>query len=325
MRYEIAPLYCRPWTINGMTPKLIESHYENNYGGAVTRLNAISEELEALDPSTTPAHVIRRLKQDETAALNSVALHELYFASLGGDGRAVPEMMASALARDFGSVDRWRREFIALAEALDGGAGWVLLTWLPRAGRLINQTISEGGQAVAGGITVLALDMYEHAYHLDFGANAVAYVATFMRNIAWNAVQDRYEDAITVKPPRPLQQKEFGDLPAISVEEVKAMLDSGTPVQLIDTRPRHYSSRAQDIVAGAVWRDPERVDEWIGALSKSAPVVTFCVYGFHIGCQTATTLRQAGFDARYMAGGHFAWKAVKGPVKLFAADAPPEA
>lgn len=325
MRYEIAPLFCRPWTINGITPKLIESHYENNYGGAFTRLNAISDELEALDPATTPAHVIRRLKQDEMAALNSVALHELYFASLGGDGRAVPDVLASALARDFGSVDRWRREFIALAEALDAGAGWVLLTWLPRAGRLINQTISEGSQAVAGGITVLALDMFEHAYHLDFGANAAAYVATFMRNIAWNAVQDRYEDAVTVKPMRPLQQKEFGDLPAITVEEVRAMLDSGTPVQLIDTRPRHYSSRAQDIVAGAVWRDPERVEEWIGALSKSAPVVTFCVYGFHIGCQTATTLRNAGFDARYMAGGHFAWKAIKGPVKLFEADAPLQA
>jgi Fe-Mn family superoxide dismutase len=95
------------------------------------------------------------------------------------------------------------------------------------------------------------------------------------------------------------------------------MLQSGEPVQVIDTRPRHYTSRAQDIVEGAVWRDPERVDEWIGELSKTTPVVTFCVYGFHIGCQTAAALRKAGFDARYMAGGHYAWKAAKGPVKLF--------
>ena len=106
MRYQIAPLFCRPWTLLGIAPRLIESHYENNYGGAFTRLNAISEELAALDPATTPAHVIRRLKQDEAAALNSLALHELYFASLGGDGRAVPELMANALARDFGAVDR---------------------------------------------------------------------------------------------------------------------------------------------------------------------------------------------------------------------------
>jgi Fe-Mn family superoxide dismutase len=317
MRYQIAPLYCRPWTLNGMTPRLIESHYENNYGGAVTRLNAISEELEALDPVTAPAHVIRRLKQDEMAALNSMALHELYFASMGGDGRAVPDVMASALSRDFGSVDRWRREFIALANALDSGSGWVLLTWLPQAGRLINQSICEGSQAIAGGITLLALDMYEHAYHLDFGPNSTAYVATFMRNIDWSAVQGRYDDALAVKPPRPLEQKQFGDLPSITVEEVKAMLDAGTPVQVLDTRPRHYTSRAQDIMAGAVWRDPERVDEWIGQLSKTEPVVTFCVYGFHVGCEAAVTLRKAGFDARYMAGGHFAWKAIKGPVKLF--------
>jgi superoxide dismutase, Fe-Mn family len=322
MRYQIAPLFCRPWTLLGITPRLIESHYENNYGGAFTRLNAISEELEALDPATRPAHVIRRLKQDEAAALNSLALHELYFASLGGDGRAVPEVMANALARDFGSVDRWRREFVALANSLDGGSGWVLLSWLPRAGRLVNQSISDGSQAVAGAITVLALDMYEHAYHLDFGANTVAYVAAFMRNIDWSAVQGRYEDAVGVKPPRPLEQKQFGDLPSVTVDEVKAMLDSGTPVQIIDTRPRHSSTRAQDMMEGAVWRDPDRVDEGSSELSKTAPVVTFCVYGFHVGCQTAATLRKAGFDARYMAGGHFAWKAIKGPVKLFESTTP---
>jgi Fe-Mn family superoxide dismutase len=159
--------------------------------------------------------------------------------------------------------------------------------------------------------------MFEHAYHIDFGANAAAYIATFMRNIEWSAVQGRYEDALTVPPPRKLVQKQFDGVPAISVEEVAAMLEAGTPVQIIDARPRHYTTKSQDIMAGAVWRDPERLDEWIGELSKTEPVVTYCVYGFHIGCETAITLRNAGFDARYMAGGHYAWKAIKGPVKLF--------
>ncbi len=118
MRYQLAPLYCRPWTLNGMSPRLIESHYENNYGGALARLNAITEELEALDPATTSADTMSRLKRDESTALNSTLLHELYFASLGGDGRAVPAMMAEALVRDFGSVDRWRQEFMSLANAL---------------------------------------------------------------------------------------------------------------------------------------------------------------------------------------------------------------
>jgi superoxide dismutase, Fe-Mn family len=318
MQYRLAPLFCRPWTLNGITPRLIESHYETNYGDALRRLNAVSEELAALDPGATPIETINRLKRDETAALNSTLLHELYFASLGGDGRAVPETMATAFARDFGSVDRWRREFMALAGALAGGSGWVLLTWLPRDKRLTNQSGTDHSQSIAGGIPILALDMYEHAYHIDFGSNATAYIAAFMRNIDWSAVQGRYEDATTVAPPRPLEQKQFADTPAISVEEVQAMIDAGTPVQIIDARPRHYSTRAQDIMEGAVWRDPERVDDWIGELDKERPVVTYCVYGFHVGCETAITLRKAGFDARYMAGGHYGWKAAGGKVRRFA-------
>jgi superoxide dismutase, Fe-Mn family len=317
MRYEIAPLFCRPWTLNGISPRLIESHYEHNYGSAVNRLNALAKELEALD-AATPAHVVARLKREEAAALNSRLLHELYFASLGGDGRVVPDTMARAIERDFGSVDRWRREFIALANSLAGGSGWVLLSYVPRDARLINHPAYDDCQTIAGAVSILALDMYEHAYHLEFGANAAAYIASFMRNIEWSAVKARYHDAVEVKPPTPLEQKQFADLPRVTVEEVSAMLSSGEKVQIIDTRPKHYATKAHEIMEGAVWRDPERVDDWIGELSKTEPVVTFCVYGFHVGCETAATLRQAGFDARYMAGGHYAWKAIKGPVKLLA-------
>src|SRR5690242_19353319 len=120
MQYKLAPLYCRPWTLNGMTPRLIESHYEGNDDSALRRLNAITAELEALDPATAPAGAINRLKRDQALVLNSTLLHELYFASLGGDGRTVPEPLASALARDFGSVDRWRKEFVALAHGMAG-------------------------------------------------------------------------------------------------------------------------------------------------------------------------------------------------------------
>jgi Fe-Mn family superoxide dismutase len=193
----------------------------------------------------------------------------------------------------------------------------VLLSYLPRDRRLVNHTGADHDGAVAGATPILALDMYEHAYQLEFGANAAAYVAAFMRNIDWAAVLARYQDAVQVAPPRPLEQKEFGDVPAVTVDEVREMLAAGTPVQVIDTRPRHYSSRAHEIVEGAVWRDPECLEEWIGELSKTEPVVTFCVYGFHIGCQAAAALRQAGFDARYMVGGHFAWRAAKGPTRLF--------
>ena len=315
MRYQLKQIYCRPWLLLGLSAKLIESHYENNYGGALRRLNAITEQLEALDFAKAPGYVINGLKREELIALNSTLLHELYFASLGGDGKPT-KALAEALTRDFGSVDRWRSEFVAMGNALAGGSGWVLLVYVPRDRRLVNQYASDHSQALAGGIPILALDMYEHAYHIDFGANAKAYVDAFMRNIDCKAVEERYEDASKVEPPRPLVQKEFGDLPGVAVEEVKAMLDAGSPVQFIDARPKHSVSREQDIIEGATWRDPERVREWMGELSKSDPVVVFCVYGFHVGCRTAVALREAGFDAKYMKGGHSAWKAIRGPIKM---------
>ena len=113
-------------------------------------------------------------------------------------------------------------------------------------------------------------------------------------------------------------QQEFSDLPGVGVEEVKAMLDSGMPLQLVDVRPRFYVSRTQDIADGATWRDPERVEEWIGELSVSEPVIVYCAYGFHVGCGTTAKLREAGFDAKYMKPGHSGWKALGAPIKLHA-------
>ena len=315
MRYQIAPLFCRPWTINGMTPRQIESHYENNYGGAVRRLNAITQQLDALDFATAPGYVVNGLKREELVAMNSMVLHELYFASMGGDGQPTKDMK-EVLAKDFGSLDRWRGEFRAMGYALGGGSGWVLLTYVPREGRLVNQYASEHSQAIAGGVPILALDMYEHSYHLDFGANARAYVDTFMRNLDWPALFQRYQDARNVQPPRPLEQPEFGDIPGVDVEEVKAMMAAGQKVRVIDVRPRHFVSRQQEIADGIEWRDPEQLQNWMGELSKSEPVVVYCAYGFHIGCKTAIALRDAGFDARFMKGGHSAWKAIGAPTKM---------
>ena len=315
MAYQLKPIHCRPWTLHYLSIKLIESHYENNYGGALRRLNAIAEQLESLDWAKTPGYVINGLKREELIALNSTLLHELYFACLGGEGGPPPEAMASVLARDFGSVRRWREEFVAMGNALSGGSGWVLLTYLPRDRRLINQYASDHSQAVAGGIPILALDMYEHAYHMDFGANAKAYVAAYMRNLDWSAAQERYEDAVKTEAPRPLVQPEFGDVPAVGVQEVKAMLDTGKPVQVIDARPPVSIASSPDVVQGATWRDPDRVKEWASELSKSDPVVVYCAYGFHVGCQMAIALRDLGFDAKFMEGGHSAWKAIGASMK----------
>ncbi|HEY7518487.1 MAG TPA: Fe-Mn family superoxide dismutase [Methylomirabilota bacterium] len=315
MRYQLKQIYCRPWLLSGLSLKLMESHYENNYGGAVRRLNAITEQLESLDWAKTPGHVVNGLKREELIALNSTLLHELYFASLGGEGRPT-RAMAEALTRDFGSVQNWRTQFSAMGYALGGGSGWVLLSWVPRDGRLINQYASDHSQSIAGAIPILALDMYEHAYHIDFGANVRGYVDTFLRNVDWQAVDGRFEDATKALPPRPLVQPEFGDVPGVGVEEVRALLAEGK-VQLVDTRPKHFVSRDKDIAEGVEWRDPERVQEWMGELSKEKPVVVYCAYGFHVGCRTAVVLREAGFDAKYMNVGHSGWRAVGAPVKMY--------
>jgi len=329
MRYPITPIYCLPSLLQGLSTRLIESHYENNYGGALRRLNAISEKLESLDFAKTPPYVVNGLKRDELTALNSTLLHELYFASLGGAAANTargnfcdakpPAGFADVFARDFQSADRWHDEFVAMANGLAGGSGWVLLVYVPRDGRLINQYASDHSQAVAGGIPILALDMYEHAYHIDFGSNAKAYIDAFMRNVDWKAVQGRYEDAAKVEPPRPLVQPEFGAVEGVGPDEVKAMIDAGRPLQIIDARPRHFVSRQQDIMEGAQWRDPDRVQDWSAELSKSEPVVVFCAYGFHVGCKTAIALKDAGFDAKYMKGGHSAWKAIGGATKMVGA------
>ncbi|MFL5265976.1 MAG: Fe-Mn family superoxide dismutase, partial [Stellaceae bacterium] len=118
--------------------RLITSHYENNYGGAVNRLNAITAQLAELDFSSTPGFVINGLKREELIAGKSMILHELFFASLGDESAPEGELR-DALARDFGSIDRWRGEFSAVGKAQGGGSGWVLLTWSPRDQKLINQ------------------------------------------------------------------------------------------------------------------------------------------------------------------------------------------
>ena len=107
MTYEMKPLSCNPAKLKGFSEKLIVSHYENNYSGAVKRLNAITAQLESLDFSTAPVFVINGLKREELIASNSMILHELYFDSLGAESQPDGDLR-DALARDFGSVEKWQ-------------------------------------------------------------------------------------------------------------------------------------------------------------------------------------------------------------------------
>jgi len=184
MTYNVRPLSCDPKKLKGLSEKLIVSHWENNYGGAVKRLNAITAQLASVDFATAPVFVINGLKREELIATNSMILHELYFDGLG-DGGAPDTALREALARDFGSQDRWRTEFLAMGKAMGGGSGWVLLTYSHRDRRLVNQWAADHTHSMAGGTPILALDMYEHSYHIDYGAAAAKYVDAFMDNINW--------------------------------------------------------------------------------------------------------------------------------------------
>jgi Fe-Mn family superoxide dismutase len=196
MPYEMKPLSCDPTKLKGLSEKLIISHYENNYGGAVKRLNAIAAQWEALDVANAPVFVINGLKREELIATNSMILHELYFDSLGAEH--LPEQaLRNAIELDFGSFERWQAEFSAMGKAQGGGAGWVLLTYSARAKRLVNQWAVDHAHTLAGGAPILALDMYEHSYHMDYGAKAAAYVDAFMQNINWANVARLYEECAT--------------------------------------------------------------------------------------------------------------------------------
>jgi Fe-Mn family superoxide dismutase len=184
MSYAMKSLSCDPARIKGMSERLITSHYENNYGGAVKRLNVIEEQLAELDYAKAPVFVINGLKREQLVAMNSMILHELFFDGLGEEGEPA-SALKDALARDFGSSERWRSEFVAMGKALGGGSGWVLLTWSPRDRKLVNQWASDHCHTLAGAAPILALDMYEHSYHMDFGAKAATYVETFMQAIRW--------------------------------------------------------------------------------------------------------------------------------------------
>ncbi len=292
MDARIHPLPFEPATLSGLSSKLLTSHHQNNYGGAVKRLNAIRAQLAATPFGSALGFQLNGLKREELIATNSMLLHELYFASLGSDGVTTEPAWTMALEANFGSAERWREEFVACAKALGGGSGWVLLAFQPREGTLVNQWAADHTHAVAGGVPILALDMYEHAYHMDYGAAAGAYVDAFMANIAWDGVYARYQAAVQAA------SEPFAAAP----DEVAGKL-------LLDVRRAEVYAQAAQLIDGARWRDPAQVAQWSGELPAGRELVVYCVYGHEVGRATALRLRAAGVDARFLRGGIDGWQA----------------
>ena len=188
------PLPFDPAAVPGLSAKLLTSHHDNNYVGAVKRLGSIRGEFAKLDLATAPGFAINGLKREELIAWNSMILHEIYFSGLGTPSR--PGMpLARAIERDFGSMARWQTEFSGMGKALGGGSGWVMLTWSSHDRRLVNTWAADHTMTLAGGTPILVLDMYEHAYAMDFGAKAAAYVDAVMAATNWAAADARFAKA----------------------------------------------------------------------------------------------------------------------------------
>ena len=207
MTYPAKPLSIDPKSINGISEKVLVSHYENNYVGAVKRLNAIGTQLAELDFAKAPNFLVNGLKREELIAANSMILHEIYFDGLGGGGTP-KNPLVEAITRDFGSLDRWRAEFSAMGKAQGGGSGWVILAYSPRDKRLVNQWAADHTTTLAGGRPVLVLDMYEHAYHMDYGAAAAKYVDAYMEAIRW----DNADEALRTVPRRAERARGIGNV-----------------------------------------------------------------------------------------------------------------
>jgi Fe-Mn family superoxide dismutase len=299
MAFLARPISFKPPRLKGLSAKLIASHYENNYGAAVRRLNAIRSDLSALDPATAPGFRLNGLKREELIASNSMLLHEVYFESLGEGGGGEPTgELAHAITRDFGSLDKWRAEFVAMGKALGGGSGWVLLTRSPRDGTLSNVWCADHTHSQAGGTPVLALDMFEHSYHIDFGANPGSYVDAFMANIAWERVAARFAGkGFEVKPH------------TVTTSAARAMLDADPDLIVIDARLALDATTVPARLHGARRAPPDKVDAIAASLPKGAKALVYCAWGFEIGGDCAAKLRERGIDAVSVAGGIGAWRA----------------
>jgi len=194
--HQPKPLKFDPVKLTGLSEKLITSHWQNNYQGSVKGLNTVEQKLAAaMADKDFPPLIYSGLKREELHRTGSVVLHENYFDGLGGNGKPAGEV-AQALATAFGSLDAWEAEFRRTAMSLSGGSGWAILTWNRHTKSLHNYWAWDHMHGAVTGAPLIALDMYEHAFHMDYGSAAAKYVDAVMTNLDWEIVDARYRAAV---------------------------------------------------------------------------------------------------------------------------------
>ncbi len=191
--HVIRPLPFDPRSLRGLSERLLISHWENNYGGAVRNLNTARTALAKL-PKDAPVFTVGALRERELTFHNSTVLHELYFGNLGDVGAPRGEI-TDAIMTAFGSLQLWEEHFRQMGLSLAGGSGWVVLVYCTHTRALRLHWSGNHTQSMAGSLPLLVMDMYEHSYHLDYGAAAASYIDAFFQNIQWGEVNRRYQAA----------------------------------------------------------------------------------------------------------------------------------
>jgi Fe-Mn family superoxide dismutase len=187
------PLPFDPAKITGLSEKLLRSHWENNYGGAVKALTVVKKRLaQSLGDKDVPPYVYNDLKREHLIRTGSVVLHEHYFDNLGGNGKPGAKER-ERIAEAFASFDAWETEFRRIGAGLGGGSGWVMLGFNLHTRQLENYWMADHATAPAATRPILVMDMYEHAYQMDYGAAAARYIDAFFQNIQWEKVAQRLE------------------------------------------------------------------------------------------------------------------------------------
>jgi Fe-Mn family superoxide dismutase len=194
--YKPKPLPFDATKLSGLSEKLLRSHHENNYVGAVKKLNGVRQRLAEV-VSDTPGYVLHGLAQGELTFKHSVVLHELYFGNLVGGG-SKGSATKTMLADHFGGAAAWEQRFVALGASLGGGSGWAIveLDLHEKAPRMYSA--ADHAQGLSSGVPLLVLDMYEHSYHMDYGAAAAKYIDAFLANLHWEEIDRRTAVALRI-------------------------------------------------------------------------------------------------------------------------------
>ena len=184
---ELQPKALKYKELPGLSEKQLAEHHDVLYAGYVKKTNEIRAKLATVDLNGVNATYsdLRELKIEETFALNGVRLHEDYFDNLGGKGGAPTGTIADWIMADFGSYEKWAAEFMACGMA---ARGWTVLAFDLREGclrNIVTDLHNQGG--IWEAVPLVVLDVYEHAYFIDYATGRKKYLETFMQNLDWNA------------------------------------------------------------------------------------------------------------------------------------------